>query len=127
MIFIIMERITFDQLPEMVALILEKLERIEMLIGSGDTTEHHLGKEMLTLDETASFMGVSRSTLYKMSHNRDLPVYKPTGGRLYFKKDDLIKYMQSNRVMSKQEIEREAINYLATQSSKRRALRSPKK
>lgn len=122
-----MERIAFNQLPEMVALTLETLERIEMLIDLGGVKEHHLGKEMLTLDKTATFMGVSKSTLYKMSHNRDMPIYKPTGGRIYFKKDDLIEYIQSNRIMSKREIEREAISYLTTHSTKRSALRFPKK
>ena len=37
-----MEKITFGQLPEMVALILEKLERIESLIGTGDNVERQL-------------------------------------------------------------------------------------
>lgn len=124
-----MERITFDQLPEMVALILEKLERIEALIGTGGNTVQHIKKEMLTADEAADFMSVSKSTIYKMSLNRDLPVYKPTGGRIYFKKDDLAEYLQQNRVMSQKEIEQEAINYITSSSrtQKRKAIRLPKK
>jgi excisionase family DNA binding protein len=108
----IMEKITFDQLPEMVALILEKLNRIEMLIGSGETGEQHLGKEMLTLDETASFMGVSKSMLYKMSSNRGIPIYKPTGKKLFFKREDILEFLTQNRVKSQKEIEQEAINYV---------------
>ena len=116
-----MERITFDQLPEMVALILEKLNRIETLLGTGDKTQEQTGKEMLTANEAADFMGVSKSTLYKMSYNRNIPVYKPTGGRIYFKKDDIVDYLRQNRVMSSKEIEQEAINYLANRPAKRKA------
>lgn len=119
-----MERITFDQLPDMVALILEKLERIEALIGAGDDTEHHIGKEMLTVDEAVKFMGLSKSSLYKMSADRALPVYKPNGKKIYFKKDDLVNFLKQNRVMSQQEIEQEAINYIVNRpSGKRKALR----
>lgn len=122
-----MERITFDQLPEMIGLIIEKLDRIEKLIGKGERIEEHIGKEMLTVDEACEFMGVSKSTLYKMSMNRDIPVYKPTGGRIYFKKDDIADYLKTNRVMSRKEIELEAINYITTQAIKRKAFRSNKK
>jgi len=116
-----MERITFDQLPEMVALVLEKLNRIETLLDIGEQTEKYLMKEMLTVVDAADFMGISKSTLYKMSFNRDLPVYKPTGGRIYFKREDIVNYLQQNRVMSNKEIEQEAINYLVNRPAKRRA------
>lgn len=122
-----MERITFDQLPEMVALILEKLDRLEKMIGTGEQVEQHMGKEMLTTAEAAEFMGISKSTLYKMSFNRDIPVYKPTGGRIYIKKSDIINYLQQNRVMSNNEIEQEAINYIVNHQPKRKAYRTTKR
>lgn len=118
-----MEKITFDQLPEMVALILEKLNKIETLLGTVESIDTPLNKEMLTVTEAADFMGISKSTLYKMSFNRDLPVYKPTGGRIYFKREDIDNYLQQNRVMSNKEIEQEAINYLANRQEKRKAVR----
>ena len=36
-------------------------------------------KEVLTLEEAAVFMGISRSTLYKMTHNNVIPFYRPNG------------------------------------------------
>jgi excisionase family DNA binding protein len=116
-----MERITFDQLPGMVALILEKLERLESLLVPGEKIELSPVKEMLTLIEAAEFMGVSKSTLYKMSYNRALPIFKPTGGRIYFKRDDILNYLQQNRIKSNKEIEEAATNYLINHNAKRRA------
>lgn len=107
-----MDRITFDDLPQMVASILEKLEHIEKLISQGRGVENHSGKEMLTIDDAVKFTGLSKSSLYKMSFNRDIPVYKPTGRKLYFKKEDMINYLHQNRVMSGKEIEQQAINYV---------------
>lgn len=120
-----MERITFDQSPEMVSLILEKLERIERLIGSTDSSGNHIDKEMLSVEGAAKFMGVSKSRVYKMSFNRDLPIYKPTGGRIYFKRDDLVDYLKHNRLMSKKEIEQEAVNHIVHHPIKRKAQRFP--
>ncbi|MFD0751289.1 helix-turn-helix domain-containing protein [Mucilaginibacter calamicampi] len=122
-----MERITFDQLPEIVALMLEKLERIEDALAIKGHIDQRPSKDMLTVDEACSFMGMSKSTLYKMSSSNVIPLYKPTGGRIYFKRDDILEYMQQNRVKSQKEIEQEALNYVINNPVMRRAARVSKK
>lgn len=62
-------------------------------------------KEVLTLEEAAIFMGVSRSTLYKMTHNNVIPFYRPNGKLIYFEKSVLLEWMRKNQVMSKEQIE----------------------
>ncbi|MFD2147465.1 helix-turn-helix domain-containing protein [Mucilaginibacter antarcticus] len=57
-------------------------------------------------------MGVSLSKMYKMTHRRELPVYKPSGGRVYLRREDINDYLSKNRLMSQDEIEKEAINYV---------------
>jgi excisionase family DNA binding protein len=69
------------------------------------------------------FLGISKSTIYKMNHTRELPIYKPTGKKLYFKKEDVVEYLKRNRQMSQDEIAQEAINYITRNPAKRKAHR----
>ena len=68
----------------------------------------HQGKEVLNLDEAAKFMGISRSTLYKMTHEQTIPFYKPNGKMVFFEKADLLTWIRQNRYSSKAEISEEA-------------------
>jgi len=56
-----------------------------------------------------------------MGFNRNIPVYKLTGGRIYLRKEDIVYYLQQNRLMSSKEIELESINYLVNGATKRKA------
>lgn len=106
-----MEKISFEQLPEMVALLLEKVERLEnlLLTGKEDGT---VVKEMLTTIEAAEYMGVSKSWLYKMTMQGELPTYRPGGKRIYLKRSEINDWMGSQRSSSKAEIERMANEYI---------------
>ncbi len=42
-------------------------------------------KEILTIEEAAEFLSVSKSYLYKQTSAQAIPHYKPTGKRCYFK------------------------------------------
>ena len=44
----------------------------------------HQGKDVLTLEEAAKFMGIARSSLYKMTHEQTIPFYKPNGKMIFF-------------------------------------------
>jgi excisionase family DNA binding protein len=112
-----MEKLTFEQLPDAIALLLEKVNRIEQLLtGKGDDIQTI--KEMLTTEEAAEFMGVSLSSIYKMTHRMDVPVYKPDGKKVYLKRSELVDYMSKNRLKSNDEIKQEAINYVTNKPLK---------
>lgn len=113
-----MERLTFEQLPEAIALLLDKVSRIEQLLSKGKGPDDQL-KQMLTTNEAAKYMGVSLSTMYKLTHRRELPVYKPSGGKVYLKREDINTYLSKHRLMSQAEIEQEAINYVIKNPRKR--------
>ena len=66
------------------------------------------GKEVLTLQEAAQYMGIARSSLYKMTSNQTIPFYRPNGKLIFFDKDDILTWIRRNRVFSTEEIEEEA-------------------
>lgn len=55
-------------------------------------------KETLTLEEAAVFLGMKRSTLYKMTHEHTIPFYRPNGKMIYFEKADILAWIRQNRV-----------------------------
>ena len=51
----------------------------------------------LTVREAAKYMGVSRSYLYKLTSQGAIPFYKPNGKLIYFKREDLDRWMLRRR------------------------------
>ena len=57
-------------------------------------------KEVLTSDEAARYLGVSKSCLYKWTMNRKIPHYKsPTGKMCFFNRKEVEAWMQTNPVL----------------------------
>ncbi len=48
----------------------------------------HEGKPV-TIDEASAYTGLAKSYIYKLTHLGKIPYYRPNGGRLYFKPEDL--------------------------------------
>lgn len=65
-------------------------------------------KEVLTSDEAARYMGVSKSYLYKLTMRQQIPHFKPIGKMCYFNRQELEQWLQSNRVATATEIEQQA-------------------
>ena len=68
-------------------------------------------KEVLTSEEVARYMGVSRSYLYKLTMRREIPHYKPMGKICYFNRKEVEQWLQSNRVATDTELNNQANNY----------------
>ena len=68
-------------------------------------------KEVLTSDEAARYMGVSKSYLYKLTMTQQIPHYKPMGKMCYFNREELQNWLQSNRVATADEISQQAQAY----------------
>jgi predicted site-specific integrase-resolvase len=54
-------------------------------------------KTVFNMEEAMEFTGLSRSYLYKASRRGVLSCYKPTNGRLIFKKQDLETFLFRNQ------------------------------
>ena len=100
--------------PGVQALMLENLKlakRVEVLENTLSA-----GKEVLTLEEAARFMGVTKSSLYKMTHEQTIPYYKPNGKMVYFEKTELLTWIRRNAIASKAQVSEEANRILKTLS-----------
>ena len=74
-----------------------------------DNKELVTGKEVLTTEEVAVYLGVSKSCVYKWTMSRAIPHYKsPTGKLCYFNRKEIEAWMQSNRVATDDELEQQA-------------------
>ena len=65
--------------------------------------------EMLTTKEAADFLGLSVGYLYKLTMHKKIPYYKPFGNRCYFKRTELAELLQSNRIATVDEVQRQAV------------------
>ena len=75
-------------------------------------------KEVLSSDEAARYMGVSKSYLYKLTMRREIPHFKPLGKMCYFNRHELEDWLQSNRVATATEISDEAQRYCQKKGGK---------
>lgn len=66
----------------------------------------------LSSDEAARLLGVKKSYLYKLVHERRIPCYKPRGGALLFDPQELDDYVRAGRVKPRQELAALAEGYL---------------
>ena len=68
-------------------------------------------KEVLTSDEAARYMGISKSYLYKLTMRKEIPHYKPSGKMVYFNRKELEAWLQTNRASTDTEINQKAQAY----------------
>ena len=68
-------------------------------------------KEVLTSDEAAKYLGISKSYLYKLTLQQKIPHYKPMGKMCYFNRQELEAWLQANRIATAEEIEQKAQAY----------------
>lgn len=83
-----MEKITFEQLPQIAGLILEKLDRLEQLILQQMSTPTEQRDQMLTIQQAAEFLHLTVQTLYSYTHRNAIP-FSRRGKRLYFTRSEL--------------------------------------
>ena len=70
-------------------------------------------KSVLNLEDASFLTGLSKSRLYKLTSNRQIPHYK-RGRCVFFDKSELEGWMRENKVATLSEIESDAQSYCAT-------------
>jgi len=76
-------------------------------------------KPVLTMNEAEIYTGLKKSYLYKLTSTNEIPHYKPRGKKIYFKREELIAWCLSNKVISANEEKTEVTNHF-NQNNKRR-------
>lgn len=77
--------------------IAQRLERIEQALNAGNI-------QPIPFAEAAKYLGLSKSTLYRLTSQSLIPHHKPGGKKIIFLKTDLDAYILRNRVRSVDEI-----------------------
>lgn len=87
---------------------------VELLKRVKPQNLNHSEKEstLLTTKEFSEYSGLSLSHIYKLTHGRRIPFFRPMGKTIYFKKTDVDNFLLQNRQSTKSEIENEANAYL---------------
>ena len=105
-----MNYLSFDSLPQVVYDLNAKIDSIMLLLQSAkpDVKE----SDLLTINEAALFLNLSKNTLYNKVNKNELP-YMKKGKRLYFSRAELITYIKSGKISSINEIQELTNNFLS--------------
>jgi hypothetical protein len=95
------KRLTFDEIPQTLELLLEKLERLESRLTTektqSDIAPHPEGESYLTRQETAKFFKISLYTIHEWMKKGIIKPYK-AGRRTYFKLSELCEVLNSSNL-----------------------------
>lgn len=99
-----MEKINFENLPQAVSLLLEKVDSLELLLKSQQTIISQAPSDRpMSITEAAKFVNLTVPTLYGFVSKRTIPFSK-VGKRLYFSETELTSWIQSGRKQTRDEL-----------------------
>lgn len=94
-----MTNVSFENLPQAVSLLLEKVETLEQLLKSQQSINRVASDKPMSITEAAKFVNLTVPTLYGFVSKRTIPFSK-VGKRLYFSETELTSWIQSGRKQS---------------------------
>ena len=65
-------------------------------------------KAVLTLAEAAEYMGLKKSYLYRLTHEKRIKHYKPNNKMIYFMVEDIIAWLTSNPILTDEKLSEKA-------------------
>ena len=71
-------------------------------------------KRVLTFNENAAYIGLSKSYLYKLTSTGGIPCYKPHGKHIYFDRLEIENWLLKNKKLTNAEIDVTASTYIST-------------
>lgn len=91
-----------------------EIERIEARL---DRIEKHTllsAKKVLTVDDVALLAGLTKRTVYRMTNANRLPYYRPNGKEIYFDREEVERWLLSNRHSTDEELRAAAVTKSVT-------------
>lgn len=73
-------------------------------------------KEFIDMEDMQKLTGFSRSYIYKLTSKREIPFYRPHGGKIFFKRQEVEDWIESSRVSSVSEISSRSAYLVAEQA-----------
>lgn len=84
------------------------LEQIKILIDEKLTAFKIEQKSIMTVDDLSAYLGLQSTYIRKLTYNREIPHYKPSGKKLYFLREEIDEWVLSSRVATAEELREEA-------------------
>jgi predicted DNA-binding transcriptional regulator AlpA len=110
-----MEHFTFEQLPQAISLLHEKISHIEQVIMERHPQEE--SEEVFNISQAVAYLNLSVATLYTKVSRQEIPVNK-RGKRLYFYKGELTTWIREGRKKMVSEIHQEAQDHIMSRRRK---------
>jgi excisionase family DNA binding protein len=107
-----METLTFNELPQAVIQLYNKLNNIEALLLEKSNETPTEQDQFLTIQEAGLFLNLSVPTLYGFTQRSEIPVCK-RGKRLYFSKQSLTDWIKQGRKKTISETATEAAIFMS--------------
>jgi len=77
-----------------------------------------VNKEILSIAEVSEMLNISKSTVYGMNNRRVIPFIKQ-GKKVYYKRSEILEWLNRGRIKTQKEIEDEADKYIMRHPRKR--------
>lgn len=94
--------LTFDQLPQMVNQLSEKIDSLQAIIQSQIPKTKNTEKDLMNLQEAADFLSLKKPTIYSKISRGEIP-YMKDKHRVYFSRKELTDFLQRKRVSTSSE------------------------
>ncbi|GGB52300.1 hypothetical protein GCM10011502_26830 [Oceanisphaera marina] len=83
-----------------IAIVLREIQELRDLV----TRQGRAQKEIISVGECAELLGLSVGYVYRLTHEKRLPHYKPSGKKVYFRRAELLDWLLAHRVSPDSEL-----------------------
>ena len=107
-----MENLTLEKLPQAFSILWLKIQHIEELLLQGSNKSQPESDQLLTIQQCSDLINLTVPTIYGLVAKSAIPSMKKNK-RLYFSKQELIKWIKTGRKKTVEEIQSEADQFLS--------------